>query len=85
MTTQMPFSPDYYETFLTICEVLLKAYNHILQINNDTDNINLLAMTRIDEIIRTDIISPVIQHIDILSKSIVYEETTKLDSHLIHS
>lgn len=39
----------------------------------------------IDAILKADFVTPTIQGIDMLSKTLIYEETTKLDGLLIHT
>lgn len=85
----LPFIPDLHETFLSLCDMLIEAYKHINSFTATT-SLSILHETydillTIDDIIKKDFISPTIQGLDMLSKSLIYEETTKLDGLLIHT
>lgn len=97
----LPFTPDMYETFMTLCEVLIEAYRRIntfLQIPNTatqitSNNNNLVVashesyniLLKVDDHVKRYIIGPTVRGIDMLSKSVIYDETKRLDGILIHS
>lgn len=117
----MPFSPDMYETFQTLCEVLIEAYKRIgafLSVTGNSStgeennyNMHTSDMTlhtsfasfsglsnklsagsdsyelllKVDEHVKKFIISPTVRGIDMMSKSLIYEETKRLDNILIHT
>lgn len=74
---------------MSLCDMLIEAYKHIYTFSDQSSSAytyeayELLVV--IDDLIKKDFISPTIQGIDMLSKSLIYEETTKLDGLLIHS
>lgn len=119
----MPFSPDMYETFQTLCEVLIEAYRKIYSFLSLPPPLSLISeetysnyfstnpnevphnfsstnsflktngashdsydlLLKIDEHIKKFIISPSVRGIDMMSKSLIYEETKKLENILIHT
>lgn len=84
----LPFIPDVYETFVSLCESLIEAYTQIKQIAKTQSVIThdcYELILKIDDKIRKFIISPTIKDIDTLSRSLIYEETTKLDSLLVQA
>lgn len=101
MICHLPFTPDMYETFMTLCEALIEAYRRIntfLQIPNTatkitSNNNNLVVashesyniLLKVDDHVKRYIIGPTVRGIDMLSKSAIYDETKRLDGILIHS
>ncbi|CAN6638304.1 hypothetical protein TRVA0_017S00254 [Trichomonascus vanleenenianus] len=83
----LPFIPDVYETFLSLCEALIDAYKHIRDFIRagpvHHDSYELLL--KVDDKLRKYVISPTVKDIDALSRSLIYEETTKLDGLLIQA
>lgn len=82
----LPFVPDVHETFVSLCDIWIAAYRHMLEFSQGTQtSADLEALLSLDDWIKTELISPVIQKVDMLSKTLVYEESNKLDSLLIHA
>lgn len=82
----LPFVPDVHETFVSLCDIWIAAYRHMLEFSQGTQtSADLEALLSLDDWVKTELISPVIQKVDMLSKTLVYEESNKLDSFLIHA
>ena len=89
---QLPFVPDVYETFLSLCEILIQCYKQIHTLIQQEGHTSMQAqqesyelLVKIDDKIKKQFISPTVKDIDSLSRSLLYEETTKLDSLLIQA
>lgn len=89
---QLPFVPDVYETFLSLCEILIECYKQIHTLIQQEGHTSMQAqqesyelLVKIDDKIKKQFISPTVKDIDSLSRSLLYEETTKLDSLLIQA
>lgn len=81
----LPFVPDVHETFVSLCDIWIAAYRHVLTFSSGGTAADLEALLSLDEWLKTELVSPVIQKVDMLSKTLVYEESNKLDGLLIHS
>lgn len=83
----LPFTPDLHETFLSLCDMLIAAYRQVYNYNNlrDATAETWEAIQAVDELVKRDFIDTTVRDMDMLSKSLVYEETKRLDGLLINS
>jgi hypothetical protein len=82
----LPFTPDIYQTFLSLCDSLIHTYRHIERcldnhLNLTHENYELLC--KVDDKINKNFINPTVKEIDSLSRSLIYEETSKLGARLV--
>uniref|UniRef100_A0A060T977 ARAD1C41712p n=1 Tax=Blastobotrys adeninivorans TaxID=409370 RepID=A0A060T977_BLAAD len=83
----LPFVPDVYETFLSLCETLTSVYRKLWHLvgSGPVSPEHHEIICKIDDKIRRHLINPTIKDVDALSRNVIYEETTRLDSLLIQA
>jgi hypothetical protein len=85
----LPFIPDVYETFVSLCETLIEAFKYVNTLVESAPpaiyHESYETLCKVDEKIRKNVIMPTVKDIDSLSRSLIYEETTKLDGLLIQA
>lgn len=87
----LPFMPDVYQTFVSLCESLLNCYRLILHYLEEEDNNQGLKsevfeiLLKFDNRVNKNIVAPTIKDIDSLGKGLAYEDTSKLNRMLIRA
>lgn len=85
----LPFLPDVYETFVSLCETLIIAFKYIGTLLEAAPSATIQEsydlLCKVDDKLRKYVITPTVKDIDTLSRSLIYEETTKLDGLLIQA
>lgn len=82
----LPFTPDIYQTFLSLCDSLIYTYRHIEDYLDNYQNLtpeNYDLLCKVDHRINKYFINPTVKEIDSLSRSLIYEETSKLGARLV--
>lgn len=82
----LPFPPDICQTFLSLCDSLIQTYRHIERsldnhVNLTIENYELLC--KVDDKVNKHFVNPTVKEIDSLSRSLIYEETSKLGARLV--
>lgn len=78
---RLPFVPDMYETFGSVCAILVDAYSKILELpGKGPESYDLLV--KLDERIKRGVLDAFVKDVDMMSKNVVRDEALKIESLL---
>ncbi|AOW06194.1 hypothetical protein B0I72DRAFT_135015 [Yarrowia lipolytica] len=80
---RLPFVPDMYETFGSVCAILVDAYSKILELPGKApDSYEMLL--RLDERVKRGVLDAFVKDVDAMSKNVVRDEAMKIESLLVN-
>lgn len=85
-TPALPFEPDYYETFSTLCDVLIDAYQRVLGLVGAPDSCNQLvyeAFMKADTKVKKVVVTGVVKEFEEACKAAVKREIGGLGKEIL--
>ncbi|KAK6535225.1 hypothetical protein TWF694_001693 [Orbilia ellipsospora] len=86
--SSLPFEPDYYETFATLCDVLIDAYSRVLTLINSPAACSVSvgdSFIKADAKIRKTVLSTVIREFEDASRTSIKSEIVSLAKNVLGS
>ncbi|KAK6338332.1 hypothetical protein TWF730_002395 [Orbilia blumenaviensis] len=86
--SSLPFEPDYYETFATLCDVLIDAYSRVLTLINSPTACSVPvgdSFIKADAKIRKTVLSTVVREFEDASRTSIKTEIVSLAKNVLGS